>query len=122
MAVDFVRAKQEIDNGLAAVCAMCEHYYENPEPSVLREVCRGLACGGPSSGGDFRGYKGEIPRERFKTFCFVCLNPKISQGLVYDGETKLAVCKEHIRLAEGIVGMAKKANAKIPLFVPVLSC
>jgi hypothetical protein len=81
-------AKAEIETGLSAVCAWCEHWHENKERDCGRD------CGGPGSKMKaFPAYKG--PWEgNLINMCYIC--GKEPDAAIELGGGMLGVCKEHL--------------------------
>ena len=67
MPLDPLKMALATANGLSAICATCETFWEADDRGA--DSC-GQACGGPVSGGDFPKYKG--PLTNFAALCFVC--------------------------------------------------
>jgi hypothetical protein len=62
-------ANVEIEIGLSAVCAWCEHWHNAKERGDIASC--GMRCGGPVSGMGFPRYKGPVEMV-LASFCFIC--------------------------------------------------
>jgi len=67
--IDEKMSKREIDRGLTAICAWCEHLHNARRGKVW--TCGRSDCGGPLVGRAFPDYKGPM-EGRLSSFCFLC--------------------------------------------------
>jgi hypothetical protein len=83
--------KLEIENGLSAVCAWCEHHW-----ATLREGatpgCQQKDCGGPIKGRAFPFYKG--PRPNLASYCFIC-GQDADLSVEFSGRGHVGCCAIH---------------------------
>lgn len=84
--IDEKVAQAEIEVGLSAVCAWCEHFHNGRRDGM---VSCGKNCGGPSVGMSFPEYKGPMDG-RFATFCFIC--GKEADSAIEIGGRMVGVC------------------------------
>ena len=91
MPVNLERARNLIvTQGLAFVCAMCEHYHDAHDKGL--KSC-GKSCGGPFAGSSFPHYKGPLPEGDWVHFCFMCGCPQSLTGVRVVGADRLmATC------------------------------
>jgi hypothetical protein len=81
-------AKIEIDTGLSAVCAWCEHWHNGKGRRGMAS-CDVAGCGGPSVMRSFPMYTG--PRySDLHSFCFIC--GKEAEACVEMNGRMLGVC------------------------------
>src|SRR5580704_18062553 len=91
MPIDPTKAALAIEDGLSAVCAMCENFWSAQEKGL--SGC-GQRCGGPMAGGAFDKYRG--PVTDFSKFCFVC-GSKATHAVRATGNVRvLGCCATHI--------------------------
>lgn len=81
-------AQKEIETGLAAVCAWCEHYHSGRRNGVIS--CNKIECGGPRVGRSYPEYKG-VMKDRMASFCFIC-GKDAEAGVLLEGRL-IGVCK-----------------------------
>lgn len=86
-------AKKEMDAGLSAVCAWCEHYY-NVKDQHQTFNCGKDKCGGPSRGKVFPEYKGPL-KNKLAMFCFICGDDSDAVFNI-NSQGFLGVCKSHV--------------------------
>ena len=67
--ITYENARAEIEAGLSAVCAWCEHWHN--QRVTNGEMACGMACGGPSVGKGFPLYKGPMIGN-LNRICFIC--------------------------------------------------
>jgi hypothetical protein len=83
--------QREIDSGLSAVCAWCEHHW-----ATLRDGttpgCQQTDCGGPLKGRAFPRYKG--PRADLASYCFIC-GKDADMAVQIDGKGFIGCCDSH---------------------------
>jgi len=89
--IDFEAADKKIKDGWAAICCMCEHFWEHKD-KFGHQNC-GRECGGPIVQKAFPYYKG--PWTNKTAFCFVCGGS--SNASVEIGRSGvIGVCDEHV--------------------------
>jgi hypothetical protein len=83
--------QREIDHGLSAVCAWCEHHW-----ATLREGatpgCQQVGCGGPGTGRAFPRYRG--PRPILATYCYIC-GQDADLAVEMGGQGAVGCCADH---------------------------
>lgn len=102
-------AKKEMDTGLCAVCAWCEHYY-NAKDKYQTFNCGKGDCGGPSRGRVFPRYKGPM-KNKMATFCFICGSDS-DAAFDINNNGFLGVCSGHL---EGLKKMVANPGSPPPL-------
>jgi len=89
--------------GFSFVCAMCENLWLGLDRG--HESCGVSDCKGPRGGGEFKDYRGPLPREYWRNFCVVCGKPSVGAFRVKVGgsarATVFGVCEEHKSLFGG---------------------
>lgn len=106
----------QIQKGVNAICATCNHHYEGLERGF--GSCGDVTCKGPANGGKFDNYSGPIPREQFSKTCLRCLNPKIVLQVVIDTERQFGLCEEHKGTFD-FLPTGDGVRATKPLVIPV---
>lgn len=86
--IDIKMAQKEIDTGLSAVCAWCEHWHNSRINKVGVLQCD-KNCGGPSIGNNYPEYKGPMIGNLHK-MCFIC--GKESSSVVEIKGRMIGVC------------------------------
>jgi hypothetical protein len=83
--------QREIDHGLSAVCAWCEHHWV-----TLREGatpgCQQTECGGPMKDRAFPLYKG--PRPHLASYCYIC-GVEADMAVGIGGKGTVGCCDAH---------------------------
>lgn len=84
-----------MQDGLSAVCATCEHYWEGRDKKLPGFQCASPGpCGGPIAGNDFPHYKG--PYGNLEQLCFVCgATPKLAVRARGKLRT-VGICEKHL--------------------------
>lgn len=113
---DPARLQEEIDSGVNAVCATCQHHWEGKAKG--QGSCGDTMCHGPSRGGSFPNYKGPMSREKFPQFCLRCMNPELKFQVVVEGEAAFGLCYRHRRTFEFLMTGDALRSIK-PLLIPV---
>ena len=114
--IDKAALQRELDSGVNAVCATCQHHWEGKAKG--RGSCGDELCVGPAKAGTFPNYKGPMARERFPTFCLRCLSPTLAFQVVVGGDKAFGLCHYHRRTFEFLqTGDALKSVS--PLLIPV---
>lgn len=91
------RTLGEMRNGVSAVCATCDRYWEGKRLCLPK--CTALsACGSPLAGDTFTHYQGPLTPEAFIAFCFVCGAASLSVIRVGSKARRIGVCDDHVRL------------------------
>jgi len=88
-------AKREIEAGLSAVCAWCEHWHNGKDQWTVTK-CGQMECGGPGANPAmaFPKYKGPWQNNLIK-LCFIC-GEEPDAAVEIHGKGFLGVCKKHI--------------------------
>jgi hypothetical protein len=98
-------AEREMQTGLCAVCAWCEHWHDaKAKRNPTQQVACGKDCGGPSSLRAFPLYKGPYSGNLGK-ICFVCGEDAEASVQIEDGF--LGVCGKHIQTVRDIMEQRK---------------
>jgi len=114
--IDPVTLQAEIDSGVSAICATCEHHWEGKAKGL--GSCGDATCLGPSRAGTHPNYKGPMSRDKFPAFCIRCLNPKISFQVVIGAVPAFGLCHYHRRTFE-FLKTGDGLRSVSPLLIPV---
>lgn len=99
------QAELEMQTGLSAICAWCEHWHEAKAKRAKGEpVACAKDCGGPSSLRAFPLYKGPY-KNNLASICFVC--GEDAEAAVEIGGGFLGVCGKHIQKVRDIMEQRK---------------
>lgn len=108
--------KKQIDGGVSAVCAWCEHYWVR-----LRDGgtpgCQQPDCGGPLSGKAFPRYKG--PRPHLASYCFVC-GTEADMAVEFTGRGSVGCCTGHESLLRKMIARDGQSVVVKERLVPVV--
>lgn len=83
--------QREIDNGMSAVCAWCEHHWATLKDGAT-PGCQQADCGGPMRGKAFPRYKG--PRPNLASYCFIC-GQESDLSVEFSGGGHIGCCAPH---------------------------
>lgn len=97
MPPNLIKVGQAVANGLSAVCATCDRYWEPKTRGVLGDQCGAKdGCCSPLGGGDFHEYVGPI--SDLSRWCFVC-GSDATRGARARGRARvIGVCEDHVKL------------------------
>src|SRR3954469_11615002 len=95
MAIDAKKSILAIQDGVSAVCALCEHFWNAVDKQL--PSC-GQKCGGPMSGGAFDKYKGPITD--FSQMCFVCSSTATYAIRAKNNPRVLGCCTSHVDIVK----------------------
>lgn len=106
--IDSVKVGEAMQGGMCFVCSLCERYHIGGDRGY-RKLDGTVACAttvdccGPSGGGYFGDYKGELSRWAIATRCHMCgksadyvLKPKQSDAL------PVGVCNAHLPVVQSL--------------------
>lgn len=102
MPLDPKKVSLAMAQGLSAVCATCQKYWEARDRGIPGDACTTkIKCGSPISGDAFSDYDGPL-KGALHLWCFVCTK-KADFGIQVTGRaTVVGACKEHIRYVENL--------------------
>lgn len=100
MPLDPNKVALAIAQGLSAVCATCQKYWEARDRGIPGTVCTTkIRCGSPMSGDSFSDYDGPL-KGALHLWCFVCAG-KADFAIQVNGRVqKIGACKTHIQYVE----------------------
>lgn len=98
-APDPIKVKAAISDGMSAVCATCQKYWQAREKGVPGHRCLSReGCASPLGGGDFHEYAGPI--QVFDRQCFVCGGPVKFVARAGRSVRPIGICDKHIGMFE----------------------
>lgn len=109
-------AQREIDAGLAAVCAWCEHHW-NVKQGQLRPGCQQAECGGPMVGRAFPLYRG--PRPDKAAYCYVC-GRESDMAVGFGSGGVIGCCENHEGMLRQMLARSSRKLVVRERVVPVL--
>lgn len=86
--------------GLSAVCATCQRYWEARDRGIPGDACTTkIKCGSPIAGDVFSDYDGPL-KSALHLWCFVCAK-RSDFGIQVTGRVgSVGICKDHIHYVE----------------------
>jgi len=107
--LDDLKVDQAMRSGLAAICAWCEHYWEDSGKRPVNHSGCVQDCGGPLVHGSFPRYKG--PWSPKHKFCFIC--GKMADAAVdIGGKGMIGVCDDHALLLKSLLTTRKTVTIR----------
>lgn len=97
-----VKAKTDVDKGMAYVCALCHKWMRARErgEKQCEAAQAGKSCGGPLVKMTFPEYEGPLEKAEWSNFCFRCGEPSAA-GVQVPGEFKvMGICDSHLEMLE----------------------
>lgn len=107
MVLDPAKVNLAMAQGLSAVCATCQKYWEARERGIPGDGCTSkMRCGSPISGDAFSDYDGPL-KGSLHQWCFVCAKQSDFGIRVTGRLTTIGVCREHVRYVENLRAVGK---------------
>jgi hypothetical protein len=102
------------ESHLFVVCGTCRKFQEGKAQG--KDVCTGVACGGPISRRDYPEYTGDI--KDFSAVCFACgSDDTLAYAQVAGSQKRFGLCKDHLEIIDNLISGSRGIEAQTKVMI-----